>query len=109
MKNLDKESFVKSAAFYFGEVNAIHPFREGNGRTNRIFFNQLAEEAGYNLGWFKTNHREFIEASINSFKGDYSLMEKVFNAVTLPIENENSLEKTSIALSKTSDLESTIG
>lgn len=108
-KNPDKKTFVKTAAFYFGELNAIHPFREGNGRTNRIFFNQLAEDAGYNLAWFKTNYREFIDASIDSFKGNYTAMESVFNAVTIPLEKETSLEKTAITLSKTSELESTIG
>lgn len=46
LMNLDKETFVMKVAFYFGKVNAIHPFREGNGRINRIFFNQLAEDAG---------------------------------------------------------------
>lgn len=32
------------------EVNAAHPFREGNGRTQRAFYRQLARDAGWNLG-----------------------------------------------------------
>ena len=40
------------AAFHrrmFGEVNAVHPFREGNGRTQRAFFRQLGLQAGWRV------------------------------------------------------------
>jgi cell filamentation protein len=49
--DLDREAFVARLAYYLGEVNAVHPFREGNGRTQRAFFEQLAREAGYTLAW----------------------------------------------------------
>jgi cell filamentation protein len=38
--------FCERAAHFFAEMNAIHPFREGNGRAQREFFRELAVEAG---------------------------------------------------------------
>jgi cell filamentation protein len=34
----DRNEFCNKISEYFNEVNAVHPFREGNGRTNRLFF-----------------------------------------------------------------------
>ena len=46
LRGLNRDAFVDRLTYYLGEVNAIHPFREGNGRTQRAFFEQLAEDAG---------------------------------------------------------------
>lgn len=45
----DINSFAKGIANFMMEINALHPFREGNGRTQRIFLNQLAENADYKM------------------------------------------------------------
>jgi cell filamentation protein len=45
------EPFVERLAHYYGELNAAHPFREGNGRTQRAFLRQLSAAAGYRLEW----------------------------------------------------------
>jgi len=49
LKDLDKTQFVERAAFYMSELNAVHPFREGNGRAQRVFFEHLGREAGHSL------------------------------------------------------------
>jgi cell filamentation protein len=46
LRGLDRGIFVGRLAYYLGEVNALHPFREGNGRAQRAFFGQLARDAG---------------------------------------------------------------
>lgn len=92
-QQLDIQSFSKNAAYYFNEINAAHPFREGNGRTNRLFFTQLAEQAGYSLAWHKTNHRDYIHASIEGFQGHNEAMAKVISAITHPLEKQISVEK----------------
>ncbi|UMX55623.1 hypothetical protein MJ524_26330 [Escherichia coli] len=50
---LEKESFVRAAelAHYYCEINVLHPFRVGSGLAQRIFFEQLAIHAGYQLSW----------------------------------------------------------
>lgn len=40
----DRDQYVSRLAYYFGELNAVHPFREGNGRTQRKFIQQLVSE-----------------------------------------------------------------
>ncbi|GJF28034.1 hypothetical protein KNE206_07340 [Kitasatospora sp. NE20-6] len=46
LQGLDRPEFIRALADLYGDVNAIHPFREGNGRTQRAFLAQLACEAG---------------------------------------------------------------
>lgn len=105
LQNLDKKAFCEKAAFYFNEVNAVHPFREGNGRTNRIFFNQLAEQIGYSLAWHKTNRCDYIQASIDGFQGDNEAMTKVFSLITSPLEKFISQEKeASISIDKSIEI-----
>jgi cell filamentation protein len=67
------------AAYYLGEVNAIHPFREGNGRTQRAFFQQLAREAGYALGWQHLDAVRNIEASAAIMHGDAEPMRRMLD------------------------------
>jgi cell filamentation protein len=43
--------FIASFAGFYGELNAIHPFREGNGRAQRAFLRQLAAHAGWTVAW----------------------------------------------------------
>jgi fido (protein-threonine AMPylation protein) len=44
-------SYQWPLTYYLAEINATHPFREGNGRTQRAFLQQLAEDAGYRIDW----------------------------------------------------------
>lgn len=73
LKGFSAELFAKRAAFYLGEINAIHPFREGNGRTQREFIRQLAMNAGLALSWAGFTQHENTSASILSHQhGDNS-------------------------------------
>ena len=51
LTSLDSDDFTKRIAYYYSELDAIHPFREGNSRTLRAFTADLAREAGYTLDW----------------------------------------------------------
>ncbi|WP_223810278.1 MULTISPECIES: Fic family protein [unclassified Campylobacter] len=46
---LESDEFLDKITDFFTNLNALHPFREGNGRTQRTFINQLAKNAGYEL------------------------------------------------------------
>jgi cell filamentation protein, protein adenylyltransferase len=81
LRDLDKEAFVARLAYYLGEVNAIHPFREGNGRTQRAFFQQLAREAGYALDWQHLDAARNIEASAAIMHGDAKPMRKMLDTL----------------------------
>jgi cell filamentation protein len=69
LQGLPKTEFAHRAAYYLGEINAIHPFREGNGRTQREFIRQVAQQSGYVLSWAGFTAEQNIGASIRSHTG----------------------------------------
>jgi len=70
LRGLARKQFVERLTHFFAEVNAIHPFREGNGRSQRAFFHQLARQAGWPIDWKGLDADENVEASIASLRGD---------------------------------------
>ena len=70
--DLDVSTFASRLAYYFAEINALHPFREGNGRTQREFIRQLAYQNNYCLSYAGLTQDEMIFASKSSFKLDYA-------------------------------------
>lgn len=54
-------TFVGRLAYYYGELNAFHPFREGNGRTIRAFLRQLSAAAGFLLDWSEVGLLDWSE------------------------------------------------
>ena len=71
---LDKEKLAERLAYYIGEINAIHPFREGNGRSQRMFIEVLALRNGYHLDFALISNEEMLEASMQTFNLKYELM-----------------------------------
>jgi cell filamentation protein len=65
---VQQTQFCARAAYYMGELNAVHPFRDGNGRTQREFIRQLALKSGYSLNWSGVTRAAMTEASIRSFQ-----------------------------------------
>lgn len=75
LKGLDLQNFATRAAYYMGEINAIHPFRDGNGRAQREFIRELAIHAGFRIDWSKVTREQMTVASQESFQtGDSSGM-----------------------------------
>jgi cell filamentation protein len=70
LKNLSAEIFSRKSAHFLSELNAIHAFREGNGRTQLSFFLLLADQAGHSIDLEKFDPEAFLESMIRSFEGD---------------------------------------
>ena len=71
---LDAEKFVGRAAYFIGELNAAHPFREGNGRTHREFVREIRLKVGHYIDWRPTSAEKMIEASrLSHQRGESSL------------------------------------
>jgi cell filamentation protein len=66
LKGMSIEQFAVRSGFYFGELNVLHPFREGNGRTQRELIRQLATVSGHRMNWSLVGRNEMIAASIDS-------------------------------------------
>lgn len=69
-RGLTTDEFAEAAAHFLAELNAIHPFREGNGRTQLTFLTLLADVAGHPLNLDKLNPDTILQAMIESFSGD---------------------------------------
>jgi len=77
LKGLEKVKFIERMAFYMGEVNALHPFRDGNGRSLREYFRQLSVNANFTLDFSKTSKDKLLAADIDAFNGQYEGLIKI--------------------------------
>lgn len=71
------EHFARRMAYYMGELNVVHPFREGNGRALREYVRYLAQRAGHNLTWDGVSGAQMVQASIDAYRGDYRPLERI--------------------------------
>lgn len=87
-RNLKKENFLadisdeqemsKRLAYYLGEINMIHPFREGNGRTQRIYIEQLCMNNGrFEIDFTEVTKEEMIAASVRSANASNDMLEEL--------------------------------
>jgi len=81
LMSLSKKHFATRSAHYLSEINAIHPFREGNGRVQRLFMSQLAEHAGYSLSYSALGRTEMYSAMEAAFFGDEKPLITLMNEI----------------------------
>lgn len=84
--NLPPTEFIPAVAHYMSEINSAHPFLEGNGRTQRAFCVQLAEQASYFIDFELIGRDEMISVMIASFNGDEIPLTNLLNKITSIIE-----------------------
>ena len=82
LRDASLDGFCSRAAYFLGEINAVHPFRDGNGRAQREFIKQLAFRNGYSLDWSRVSGDQMMEASRRSFRRDNSGLEMILNSAT---------------------------
>jgi len=82
LKGLSRSEFAQKAAHVLVELNNLHPFREGNGRTQRIFVEALARQAGHAVHFDVVSQERMIRASILSMAGDSAMMIRLFQEIT---------------------------
>lgn len=81
LKGLDENSFCEKLAEHYCDFNMLHPFREGNGRTQRLFFEHLALHNEYIIDWNTIiSTDEWIQANIDGVI-DHEPMAEIFNRV----------------------------
>jgi cell filamentation protein len=85
LRGLALDDLAPRLAHYLGEVNAAHPFREGNGRTQRAFFRQLARDAGWSLRWSVFTAEQNTAASEASLHGDNRKLEALLRNALTPL------------------------
>ncbi|OAI82152.1 hypothetical protein AYO36_15820 [Exiguobacterium sp. KKBO11] len=80
-KSITSNNVSEKLAYYYGELNMIHPFREGNGRTQKIFIEKVADKLGYTLQLEKIDSKKLLEVTIESVNGTGRPLKKAFEEV----------------------------
>ena len=77
-EKVSKDILAEKLAYYSAELNVLHPFREGNGRTIREYIRQMALKLGYIMNYRRISVQEYITASIFSIT-DISKLKEIYN------------------------------
>jgi len=78
----DSKLTLEKTAELFAEINVLHPFREGNGRTQRILFQEILRRVGYLVDYNQTTQKEMIRAMIYGYNAQYAPTIKLFEKIS---------------------------
>jgi cell filamentation protein len=82
LTRLDAQNFAERAAYYLSEINVLHPFREGNGRTQREFIRCLGLKSGYVIDWAVADKDDLKEAMVEAaIKSEEKLAEIILTCI----------------------------
>ncbi len=82
---LDHANFVEKLVYYASEINALHPFREGNGRTTRLFLDLLCNNAGYFIDFSMASRRAILHADTEAFAGNLEPLRDLYRQIVVKI------------------------
>ena len=80
LEKLTFSEFAKRIAEFYNDVNYIHPFREGNGRAQRIYFAQLIRHYGYDINFSDVDADELMIATIQASQGVLDFLIEFFES-----------------------------
>ncbi|WP_272682124.1 Fic/DOC family protein [Providencia sp. PROV129] len=75
---------IKDLAHLFCELNLLHPFREGNGRTLRFFFEEMLFVLGYDIKWPAISQQDWINANVAGVYLDLNPLIAIFTSAVKP-------------------------
>lgn len=93
--------FARKGARLLAEINGLHPFREGNGRTQRLFVDALANQAGHQLHFDVVSRERMVQASIEANRGNFGMMTRLFEEI-IDTERIQPLRRAIVFLSRES-------
>ena len=73
---------MSGAVQLFAEINKLHPFCEGNGRTQRLFIGEIARHAGHELSFDVVSRERMVSASIEAIDGNLAMLKRIFEEIT---------------------------
>lgn len=80
LRGMEHGSFVEELTDFYCSTNELHPFREGNGRTQRLFLSQLVRNAGYTLNFSEVDGDLLMFATIQAAQGVINLLKELLGA-----------------------------
>ena len=85
LRGMNRDQFIDRLSYHYDQWNFIHPFREGNGRSQRVFWNRVAADAGWQLDW------QPVQGAVNDAacraaaeRSDFGPMRAMFDRVVSP-------------------------
>ena len=78
-KEIPRDKFVEEIVDFYQTTNFLHPFREGNGRTQRIFISKLIKYNGYEFEFSSIEPDLLIIATIKASNGISDDLYNIFN------------------------------
>lgn len=85
LQNRNIDVFVARLAYYYGNLNAIHPFREGNGRAIRTFLRLLAIKHSYDVEWAEMDPEENVAACKEALHSTDTSLTKMLRKLVTPL------------------------
>ena len=76
--DLGRDALIEVVAEFYGDLNVVHPFREGNGRAQRLLFEHIIINCGYEISWQGMDSEEWLRANIAAYHCDYRPMIDIF-------------------------------
>ncbi|MFN2381478.1 MAG: putative adenosine monophosphate-protein transferase Fic [Guyparkeria sp.] len=73
------DQFVPRVADFYCEINVVHPFREGNGRAERLLFEELIVNSGFDIDWSRVDADAWVKANQAGFLDDLGPLVEIFS------------------------------
>ncbi|OBT12039.1 cell filamentation protein Fic [Vibrio sp. UCD-FRSSP16_10] len=80
------DEFLTKLAEYYCDINVLHPFREGNGRAQRLLFEHIAINCGYNINFSGITSEQWVAANIQGYHCNYVPMKVLFSSCVTKAE-----------------------
>ena len=82
LRGLSRSAFVERLAHHYDALNYAHPFREGNGRTQRVFWSRVGRDAGWHLDWRLVSRERNDQASRAAMeRSDLRPLREMFDSI----------------------------
>lgn len=92
LESYERGAFVAAIAEFYIELNMVHPFREGNGRAQRLLFEHIIINAGFEFDLTGVTQQEWVAANIAGVSCDYEPMKALFErCVGAQLNNQSSI------------------
>lgn len=85
LTGLSHAAFCDGAAIILGDINHVHPFREGNGRTQLLYLQQLAAGARFRIDFTRLGRQAWIAACVEAHHGRYEALARLLTGAVAPI------------------------
>lgn len=80
-RGLSRSQLIDEITDFYHELNMLHPFREGNGRTQRVFFTLLLRRLGYSISFAECDTDELMMATIYAARGVTTYLHGFFEKI----------------------------